>query len=78
MSYSRIGALHKVNNKSATARGKHVDVKLQYNEAKMQSGEIETRYVASEENAAGIFTKPLPRIAFHKLQKILVHGAQSM
>ena len=63
-----------VDNKSAIElaknpvhheRSKHIDVRFHYIRDVMKRGEVSLKYVPSQEQAADIFTKPLPVVAFN-------------
>ena len=67
------GAIRIVHNRAAKGRPKHVDIRLQYMKQTVIQGHIKVGYVKSEDNVADLFTKPLGRIAFHKLKEKLMH-----
>lgn len=54
-----------------TKRTKHVDVKYHLVREKVCNKEVVLEYVPSEQQAADILTKPLPRGAFEKFRDVL-------
>ena len=61
------GAIKIATNQSSTGRTKHINIRLQYAKQEILTGRMELRYVQSSDNLADVFTKPLGRIAFHRL-----------
>ena len=66
------GAIKIVQNRSATARSKHIDIKLQSMKDAVLEGVIKVRYVQSSDNVADLFTKSLGRLQFYKLRASLL------
>jgi len=69
-----------VDNKSAIElaknpvnheRSKHIDVRFHFIREQVKEGNVELVHVASKEQAADIFTKPLPTVLFEKGKKML-------
>jgi hypothetical protein len=61
-----------ISNKAASnKRVKHIDIKFHYIRHKVRDGTIRLEKVASEDNIADIFTKPLPKPRFEKLREDL-------
>jgi hypothetical protein len=59
-------AIHIANNPSDTSRTKHIDLRYHYLRQCVQDGSIEPTYVNTDDNAADLFTKALPRLKFLK------------
>ena len=58
-------------NMKGHARTKHIDIRHHYIRKRVALGEIGLIQIASEENLANIFTKPLPSILHQKLIRAL-------
>jgi len=56
--------IHLVNHKVYHERTKLIDIRLHFVRDLIESKEIVMEKVASEENPADVFTKPLPRSRF--------------
>lgn len=52
-------------------KGKHIDVKYKFICEKFNNKEINVEYVRSKNQLADIFTKPLPKVAFENLRKLI-------
>ena len=70
----------RVDNKSAIElaknpvhheRSKHIDVRFHSIREHVKNGEVEMTHVASRDQVADIFTKPLPGELFEKFKKLL-------
>lgn len=70
----------KVDNKSAIEleknpvnheRSKHIDVRFHFIRDHVKKGSIELVHVASQEQAADIFTKPLPKVLLDNCKKLI-------
>ncbi|RDB23169.1 Retrovirus-related Pol polyprotein from transposon TNT 1-94 [Hypsizygus marmoreus] len=53
------------------ARVKHIDIKFHFMRERVQSGEIQLRYINTKDNVADIFTKPLEPKTFTRLRGLL-------
>lgn len=69
-----------VDNKSAIElaknpvnheRSKHIDVRFHFIRDHVKEGNIELLHVASQDQVANIFTKPLPKVLFNKYKKMI-------
>ena len=69
-----------VDNKSAIElaknpvnheRSKHIDVRFHFIREHVKEGSVELRHVASKDQAADIFTKPLSREVFERGRKMI-------
>ena len=58
-------------NTKGHVHAKHIDIQHHYIRERVAEGEIGLVQIPSEENLAGIFTKPLPRITHQKLIRAL-------
>ena len=74
----KAGAVLMCDNQSAIAiakddvfhaRTKHIDIKHHFIREHVAAGDIELRWVPSEDNEADMLTKPLGRVAFEALRK---------
>lgn len=63
------GMIKLAKNNVFHKRTKHVDIKYFYVREKVEEGVLEPVYVASAENLADMFTKPLPQASFAKLRE---------
>jgi len=52
-------------------RSKHIDVRFHFIRDQVKKGKVELVHVASQEQAADIFTKPLPTVLFEKGKMML-------
>jgi len=60
------GAIKLAKNPVFHQRSKHIDIKYHFIRSELQLGTINVQYIASEENVADIFTKP---VSINKLKK---------
>ena len=69
-----------VDNKSAIEltknpvnheRSKHIDVRFHFIRDHVKEGSMELLHVASQDQDADIFTKPLPKLLFDKYKKMI-------
>jgi hypothetical protein len=65
------GAIALTKNTKDHGKVKHIDIRHHYIRELIQSGAISMEQVASADNLADIFTKPLPRDHHHRLLKAL-------
>ncbi|KNZ76962.1 Copia protein [Termitomyces sp. J132] len=56
---------------TAHARVKHFDIKYHFIRERTHNGEIAIKYVNTRDNIADMFTKPLPKPLFVRLQHML-------
>ena len=60
-------AKNPVNHESS----KHIDVRFHYIRDHVKERNVELLHVASQDQVADIFTKPLPKVLFNKYNKII-------
>ena len=53
-------------------RSKHIDIKYHFIRSEILSGNIDVKYIASEDNVSDIFTKPTTRTKLDKFASILM------
>lgn len=70
------GAMALANNAKITRYTKHIDVRQFFIRDHIEKGDIELQYVPTNENAADILTKALPKFKFEELRRLL--GVVSM
>lgn len=70
----------RVDNKSAIElaknpvhheRSKHIDVRYHFIRNSVKEGKVDLKHVASKDQAADIFTKPLPKEVFDRGRKLI-------
>lgn len=66
-----VSAIKLTKNPSFHKRTKHIDVRFHYVRERVQEQQLKIEYVPSEEQAADILTKPIPRVQFEKLRRML-------
>ena len=66
------GAINLAKNPVHHQRSKHIDVKYHFIRLEIANGNVDLKYVQSEENVSDIFTKPVSRIKLEKFD--VVHG----
>ena len=81
MELKQLGAtVIQVDNKSAIEltknpvnheRSKHIDARFHFIRDHVKEGNVEFTYVTSQDQAADIFTKPLPKILLNRCKKML-------
>ncbi|KAG5536506.1 hypothetical protein RHGRI_024066 [Rhododendron griersonianum] len=81
MELKQLGAtVIQVDNKSAIElaknpvnheRSKHIDVRFHFIRDHVKEGSVELVHVASQDQAADIFTKPLPKVLLDKCKKMI-------
>lgn len=69
-------AIHLANHQTYHSRTKHIDVKLHFIRSIVESGDVQIRKIASEDNPTDMLTKPLslersflcccPRLVFYR------------
>ena len=52
-------------------RSKHIDVPFHFIRDHVKKGSVELVHVASQDQVADIFTKPLPKVLFDKYKKMI-------
>ena len=52
-------------------RSKHIDVRFHFIREHVKKGSVELVHVASQDQVADIFTKPLPKVLFEKYKKMI-------
>ncbi len=65
------GAIKLAQTRSSIGRTKHLDVRLQFVKQLVHENKITIKYVPTEWNIADLFTKPLGRLIFSKLVKLI-------
>ena len=63
-----------VNNRNRTSISKHVDIIFFFVTEKIREGVVSLVHVASKDNCADIFTKPLPTQTFGSLWTMVTGG----
>lgn len=64
-------AIRLVRNPEFHQRTKHIDVKYNFIREQQEKGRIDVKYIATEEQLADIFTKPLPGPRFAMLRELI-------
>ena len=59
-------------NSNTNPASKHIDLRMKFNEEKVAEKVVKLFYVASENNVADVFTKPLGKIKFTKFRDIVL------
>ena len=59
-------------NSNTNPASKHIDLRMKFNEEKVAEKVVKLFYVASENNVADVFTKPLGKIKFTKFRDIML------
>ena len=59
-------------NSSTHSTSKYIDLRMKFNEEKVAKKVVKLLYVASENNVADVFTKPLGKIKFTKFRDIML------
>jgi kynurenine formamidase len=62
------GAIQLVKNPMFHKRSKHIDIKYHFIRSELELGTINVEYVASEDNLADIFTKPVGKTKLDKFK----------
>lgn len=62
------GAIKLIRNPEFHKRSKHIDIQYHYVREKLQENILDLKYISSKEQAADMFTKPLPRERFNMLK----------
>ena len=65
------GAIKLAKNPAFHKRSKHIDVKYHFIRSEVQQGTVSIRYIASEDNLADIFTKPVSRVRLDKFKPFI-------
>ena len=68
-------AISSTQNSSTRSASKHIDLCTKFNEKKVAKKVVKLLYVASENNVANVFTKPLGKIKFTKFRDIMLMEA---
>ena len=67
-----IGAIFMANNRSATTRTKHIDLRKYFINDMVETGELKVDFVKSEDNMTDIWTKNVSATLFEKHTEGLV------
>ena len=67
-----VGAIWLPNNRTTSDRTKHIDIRTSFVKEYQEDGKIIIKFVKSEENETGIFTKNTTNVIIHNHQKKLV------
>ena len=59
-------------NSNTHSTSKYIDLRMKFNEEKVAKKVVKLLYVASENNVADVFTKPLGKIKFTKFRDIVL------
>jgi kynurenine formamidase len=62
------GAIQLAKNPVFHKRSKHIDIKYHFIRSELELGTINVKYVASEDNLADIFTKPVGKTKLDKFK----------
>ena len=65
------GAIKLAKNPAFHKRSKHIDVKYHFIRSEVQQSAVSIRYIASEDNLADIFTKPVSRVRLDKFKPLI-------
>ena len=65
------GAIKLAKNPTFHKRSKYIDVKFHFIRSEVQQGTVSLSYVASEDNLADIFTKPVSRVRLDKFKHFI-------
>ena len=65
-------AISSTQNSNTHAASKHIDLRMKFNEEKVAKKAVKLLYVASENNVADVFTKPLKKIKFTKFRDMML------
>lgn len=68
-------AIYFVNEEGVAPRLKHIDMRENFVRDYVQSGDIRLVKIASADNCADLFTKPLPKEVFAKHRDLMVTKA---
>ena len=66
-----ISAIELAKNSVNHGRSKHIDVRFHFTRDHVKEGSVELLHVASQDQVADIFTKPLPKVLFDKYKKMI-------
>jgi hypothetical protein len=64
-------AIELANNPMNHERSKHIDVRFHFIRDHVKEGSVELVHVASQDQVAYIFTKPLPKVLLDKYKKMI-------
>ena len=65
-------AISSTQNSNTHAASKHIDLRMKFNKGKVAKKVVRLFYVASENNVADVFTRPLGKIKFTKFRYIML------
>ena len=65
-------AISSAQSSGTHSASKHIDLRMKFNEEKVAKKVVKLFYVASENNVADVFTKPLGKIKFTKFRDIML------
>ena len=65
-------AISSAQNSGTHSASKHIDLRMKFNEEKVAEKVVKLFYVASENNVADVFTKPLGKIKLTKFRDIML------
>ena len=65
-------AISSAQNTGSHSASKHIDLRMKFNGEKVAKRVVKLLYVASENNVADVFTKPLGKIKFTKFRDIML------
>jgi hypothetical protein len=67
-----VGAIFIAKNATTKGRTKHMDIRFHFVREQIEEGNLEIRFVRSEDNVADIFTKNTSRATFNRHKEIFV------
>ena len=71
-------AISSTQNSNTHSTSKHVDPRMKFNEEEVAKKVVKLFYVASENNVADVFTKPLRKVLLSQIQRYHVNGSSKM
>ena len=65
-------AISSAQSSGTHSASKHIDLRMKFNEEKVAKKVVKLLYVASENNVANVFTKPLGKVKFTKFRDVML------
>lgn len=66
------GAINLAKNPVNHQRSKHIDIKYHFIRSEVLNGNVNLEYVATQDNVADIFTKPVTKVTLQKFKGIIL------